>query len=118
MQKYLKHHFPKEALEGTIKEAAITAAGLDFEPISALTQSTHPHNFCCEGHVIPYKIKKKKGFKVECFYYILDAAVTSIKEIFQLLHGYGNISKCLYNAGNSENEFSEEDLSNSARTYN
>jgi len=40
----------------------------------------------------------------------LDAAVTSIKEIFQLLHGYGNTSKCLYKAGNSENGFSEEDL--------
>jgi hypothetical protein len=38
----------------------------------------------------------------------LDAAVTSIKEIFQLLHGYGNTSKCLYNAVNSENEFSED----------
>jgi hypothetical protein len=42
-QKYLKHNFSQEALEGTIKEAAITAEGLDFEPISAPTQSTHPH---------------------------------------------------------------------------
>jgi len=40
----------------------------------------------------------------------VDAAVTSIKEIFQLPHGYGNTPKCLYNARNSENEFSEEDL--------
>jgi hypothetical protein len=40
----------------------------------------------------------------------LDAAVTSIKDIFQLLHGYGSTSKCLYNAGSSENKFSEEDL--------
>jgi hypothetical protein len=40
----------------------------------------------------------------------LDAAVTSIKEIFQLLHGYGNTYKCLYSAGKSENKFSEEDL--------
>jgi hypothetical protein len=40
----------------------------------------------------------------------LDASVTSIKEIFQLLHGYGNTSCVFYNAGNSEKEFSEEDL--------
>jgi len=40
----------------------------------------------------------------------LDAAVTSIKEIFQLLHVYGNTPKYLYNAGNSENEFSEKDI--------
>lgn len=57
--KYLKHHFSQEALEGTIKEAAITAEGLDFETISALTQSTHLHNFCCEGHVILFMIQKK-----------------------------------------------------------
>jgi len=61
-QKYLKH-FSQEALEGTIKEAAITAEGLDFEPFSALTQSTHPHNFCCEGHVILFMIQKK-GLKL------------------------------------------------------
>lgn len=47
-------------------------------------------------------------FKVECVCCILEAAVTSIKEIFQLPRGYGNTSKCLYNAGNSENEFSED----------
>jgi GH35 family endo-1,4-beta-xylanase len=43
-QKYLKHHFSQDVLEGTIKAAAITAEGLNFEPISALTQFTHPHN--------------------------------------------------------------------------
>lgn len=62
-QKYLKHHFSQEALEGTIKEAAITAEALDFEPISVRTQSTHPHNFCCEGNVILFMIQKK-GLKL------------------------------------------------------
>jgi len=61
-QKYIKHLFSQEALEGAIIEAAITA-GLDFEPISALTQSTHPHTFCFEGHVILFMIQKK-GLKL------------------------------------------------------
>jgi hypothetical protein len=55
-------------------------------------------------------LDSKERFKVECFYCILDVAITSFKEIFQLLHGYGNTSKCLYNAGSSENKFYEEDL--------
>jgi GH35 family endo-1,4-beta-xylanase len=62
-QRYLKHHCSQEALEGAIKEAAITAEGLDFEPISALTQTTHPHNFCYEGHVILFMIQNK-GLKL------------------------------------------------------
>jgi GH35 family endo-1,4-beta-xylanase len=62
-KKYLKHHCSQEVLEGTIKEVAITPEGLDFEPISALTQSTHPHNFFYEGHVILFVIQKK-GLKL------------------------------------------------------
>jgi len=39
-QKYLKHHCSQEALEGTIKAAAITPEGVDFEPISALLHNS------------------------------------------------------------------------------
>lgn len=58
-QKYLKHHCSLEAIEGTIKEAAITAEGLAVEPISALKKSTHPHNFCYESHMILFMIQKE-----------------------------------------------------------
>jgi hypothetical protein len=73
-QKYLKHHCSHEGFEDTIKEATITAEGFDFEPISALKESTHPRKFCHECHYDPIHNPKER-FKVECFYCILDAAV-------------------------------------------
>jgi len=106
-KKYLKHHCSQEALEGTIKEAAITV-GLDWTNFS--TYTIHPSSHLLLWRSCDPIHDPKERFKVECFYCIVDAAVTSIKEIFQLPHGYGNTPKCLYNARNSENEFSEEDL--------
>lgn len=61
---------------------------------------------CYETYDDPI-LDPKERFKVECFYCILDVAVTSIDERFYQLHG---LCECLYDIGNIKNQFSKEDL--------
>ncbi|CAM2096552.1 unnamed protein product [Caretta caretta] len=115
MLEYLKKYHSDEGFEETVKEATTLAEDLDFGLTFAPQQfvcswkKTRP--FCYEAHDDPI-LDPKERFKVECFYCILDVAITSIEERFYQLHGHCETFEFLYNIGNIKNQFSKEDFMN------
>lgn len=110
---YLKKYRSDEGFEETVKEATTIAEDLDFEPTFAPQKFIRPRKktrqFCYEAHDDPI-LDPNERFKVECFYCILDVAITSIEERFCQLHGHCETFEFLYDIGNIKNQFSKEDL--------
>uniref|UniRef100_A0A8C3HBI5 TTF-type domain-containing protein n=1 Tax=Chrysemys picta bellii TaxID=8478 RepID=A0A8C3HBI5_CHRPI len=110
---YLKKYHSDEGFEETVKEATTIAEDLDFEPTFAPQQFIRPRKktrqFCYEAHDDPI-LDPHEWFRVECFYCILDVAITSTEERFCQLHGHCETFEFLYDIGNIKNQFSKEDL--------